>query len=173
MVAGICSCKYLTQVRILGVRISWEISRIIPFACACSPGFRMYCGSNARRDLSVYDALEMMVRVPDGSQPFERSSKYPEISLNKWDQVSKRVRLQDYIEGLGWGGRQCLRTKHGVTPLPVLLTAEFWWPLSTIRLHFGSKVSNDMSEHHKTPWDMTCLSKMRITIKLVLNCTTK
>ena len=63
----------------------------------------MYCGSGGRRDLSVYDALEMMVRVPDGSPPFDSNSAYPKLGLSKWDQQSETLRLLDYVDGEGGG----------------------------------------------------------------------
>ena len=63
----------------------------------------MYCGSASRRDFSVYDALEMMVRVPEGTPIFDSKSEHPKISLSKWDQKSKTLRLLDYIDGVRTG----------------------------------------------------------------------
>ena len=60
----------------------------------------MYCGSASRRDFSVYDALEMMVRVPEGTPAFDSKSDHPKISLSKWDQKSETLRLLDYVDGL-------------------------------------------------------------------------
>ena len=53
--------------------------------------------------MSVYDALEMMVRVPDGSPPFDSNSAYPKLGLSKWDQQSETLRLLDYVDGEAGG----------------------------------------------------------------------
>ena len=54
---------------------------------------RLYCGSQYRRNLAPYDAIEFHVRALTtgvGSATF---------SMGKWDQQSKTVRLADYVEG--------------------------------------------------------------------------
>ena len=54
---------------------------------------RLYCGSQYRRNLAPYDAIEFYVKALSSGLGMST------FSMHKWDQVSRTVRIADYVEG--------------------------------------------------------------------------